>query len=31
MEADKARYPTLLSNGDLLDAGEVAGGRHYAI
>ncbi|MGA7462517.1 MAG: aminopeptidase N [Candidatus Korobacteraceae bacterium] len=31
MEADKARYPTLLSNGDLLDAGDAAGGRHYAI
>ena len=31
MEADKARYPTLLSNGDLLDAGEAAGGRHYAV
>ena len=30
IEADKARYPTLLSNGDLLDAGEAAGGRHYA-
>ena len=31
IEADKARYPTLLSNGDLIDAGEAAGGRHYAV
>ena len=30
MEADKARYPTLLSNGDLIDRGDAAGGRHYA-
>jgi aminopeptidase N len=31
IEADKARYPTLLSNGDRIDAGEVAGGRHYVV
>jgi len=31
IEADKQRYPTLLSNGDRLDSGDAAGGRHYAI
>ena len=28
--ADKARYPVLLSNGNLIDSGELEGGRHWA-
>ncbi|HEY0833052.1 MAG TPA: aminopeptidase N [Azospirillum sp.] len=28
--ADKARYPVLLSNGNLVDAGDAPGGRHWA-
>ena len=28
--ADKAQYPVLLSNGNLVDHGELAGGRHWA-
>jgi aminopeptidase N len=31
MEADRARFPILLANGDPVDAGEIAGGRHYAL
>jgi len=31
VEADAAAYPTLLSNGDLVDAGSLEGGRHYAV
>jgi aminopeptidase N len=31
IEADKAAYPRLLSNGNLIDAGDLEGGRHYAI
>ena len=27
MEADKALYPVLLGNGNLVDSGEMAGGR----
>jgi aminopeptidase N len=30
LRADKARYPVLLSNGNLLEQGELEGGRHYA-
>ncbi|HUO22657.1 MAG TPA: aminopeptidase N [Caulobacteraceae bacterium] len=30
MEADKAAYPRLLSNGNLIEAGEAVGGRHFA-
>jgi aminopeptidase N len=30
MRADKARYPTLLSNGNLLEHGDLEGGRHFA-
>jgi len=30
IEADKARYPVLLSNGNPVDSGELEGGRHYA-
>ncbi|HVJ52866.1 MAG TPA: aminopeptidase N [Aliidongia sp.] len=30
MVADKARYPVLLSNGNPVDRGESAGGRHWA-
>jgi len=31
IEADKALYPNLLSNGNLIDSGELDGGRHYAV
>ena len=31
IEADKAAYPTLLSNGDLLEAGDLPEGRHFAV
>lgn len=30
IEADKARYPVLLSNGNLLAKGDLPGGRHFA-
>ena len=30
IEADKARYPLLLSNGDLLAQGDLPGGGHFA-
>ena len=29
--ADRAAYPVLLSNGNLLEQGELDGGRHYAL
>ncbi|PID66136.1 MAG: aminopeptidase N [Gammaproteobacteria bacterium] len=31
IEADKKRYPQLLSNGNFVAAGEVAGGRHFCL
>ena len=31
LRADKAAYPVLLSNGNLLDQGDLADGRHYAL
>ena len=31
MEADKAAYPRLLSNGNLIESGYVGAGRHYAL
>ncbi|XP_073307718.1 puromycin-sensitive aminopeptidase isoform X1 [Primulina huaijiensis] len=31
IEADKLLYPVLLSNGNLIDQGEMEGGKHYAI
>ncbi len=31
IEADRARYPVLLSNGNPMEAGELPGGRHYAV
>ncbi|NKI35296.1 aminopeptidase N [Wenzhouxiangella sp. XN79A] len=31
LEADRARYPVLLSNGNLLEHGELDDGRHYAV
>ena len=31
LEADRARYPVLLSNGNPLESGELPGGRHYAV
>ncbi|MEJ7930728.1 aminopeptidase N [Ramlibacter sp. AN1015] len=30
LRADKAKYPVLLSNGNLVDQGDLEGGRHYA-
>ncbi|MGP1352544.1 MAG: aminopeptidase N, partial [Parasphingopyxis sp.] len=30
MEADKARFPVLLANGDCIESGEGAEGRHWA-
>ncbi len=30
LRADKARYPVLLSNGNLVEQGELDDGRHYA-
>lgn len=29
--ADKAKYPVLLSNGNLIEEGELEGGRHFAV
>ncbi|MEM8514374.1 aminopeptidase N [Massilia sp. MP_M2] len=31
LRADKARYPVLLSNGNLLEQGDLDDGRHYAM
>lgn len=31
IDADKAAYPTLLANGNMIEAGDIDGGRHYAI
>jgi aminopeptidase N len=31
IEADKTRYPVLLSNGNRIEAGDLPEGRHYAI
>ena len=31
MEADKTAYPRLLANGNLMDSGELGGGRHFAL
>ena len=31
IEADKARFPVLLSNGNLVDSGDLPGGRHFAV
>ena len=31
MDADKAAYPRLLSNGNLMDSGDLPGGRHFAV
>ncbi|XP_073119465.1 LOW QUALITY PROTEIN: puromycin-sensitive aminopeptidase [Henckelia pumila] len=31
IEADKLLYPVLLSNGNLIEQGEIEGGKHYAI
>jgi aminopeptidase N len=31
IEGDKAAYPHLLSNGNLTEAGDLPGGRHFAI
>jgi aminopeptidase N len=30
LRADKAKYPVLLSNGNLVEQGELEGGRHFA-
>lgn len=31
IEADKEKYPVLLSNGNLIEEGELEGGRHFAV
>eukprot|EP00878_Enallax_costatus_P044044 GHUV01052204.1.p1 GENE.GHUV01052204.1~~GHUV01052204.1.p1 ORF type:complete len:129 (-),score=31.58 GHUV01052204.1:341-727(-) len=31
IEADKDKYPVLLSNGNLKEEGQLEGGRHYAV
>ncbi|GLT90872.1 hypothetical protein SLE2022_087880 [Rubroshorea leprosula] len=31
IEADKSSYPVLLSNGNLIENGDLEGGRHYAL
>jgi aminopeptidase N len=31
IEADKAAYPTLLSNGNLTESGDLESGRHFAV
>ncbi len=31
IEADKAAYPVLLSNGNLIEVGELDAGRHFAV
>lgn len=31
IEADKASYPVLLSNGNLMESGDAGNGRHYAV
>ena len=31
IEADKTEAPVLLSNGNLIDSGDLAGGRHFAV
>ncbi|MGH6684819.1 MAG: M1 family aminopeptidase, partial [Pseudolabrys sp.] len=31
IEADKAETPVLLSNGNLIDSGDLANGRHFAV
>ena len=31
IEADKAAYPVLLSNGNLIASGDLGGGRHFAV
>jgi aminopeptidase N len=31
LKADKAKYPALLSNGNLIEEGVLEGGKHYAV
>eukprot|EP00262_Sarcandra_glabra_P013014 TRINITY_DN34_c0_g1_i2.p1 TRINITY_DN34_c0_g1~~TRINITY_DN34_c0_g1_i2.p1 ORF type:complete len:888 (+),score=166.95 TRINITY_DN34_c0_g1_i2:279-2942(+) len=31
IDADKTHYPVLLSNGNLIEQGDLEGGRHYAL
>ncbi len=31
IEAEKSKYPTLLSNGNLISHGDLAGGKHFAV
>ncbi len=31
LEADEAQFPVLLSNGNVIETGELDGGRHYAV
>ncbi|XP_057520634.1 puromycin-sensitive aminopeptidase-like isoform X2 [Amaranthus tricolor] len=31
IEADKTKYPVLLSNGNLIDQGDIEGGKHFVV
>ncbi|XP_057519475.1 puromycin-sensitive aminopeptidase-like isoform X5 [Amaranthus tricolor] len=31
IEADKSKYPVLLSNGNLIDQGDIEGGKHFVV
>lgn len=31
LQADKAQYPVLLSNGNRIESGDLEGGKHYAV
>jgi aminopeptidase N len=31
IEAEKAKFPVLLSNGNLLEEGDCGDGKHYAV
>ena len=31
IEADKATYPILLSNGNMVESGDLDAGRHFAV
>ena len=31
LESDKAQYPQLLSNGNMVDSGDMDGGRHFTV
>ena len=31
IEADKTKYPVLLGNGNLVDSGDLDGGKHFTV